>query len=52
MNFIIDFIACLLIIHCVYYKRNDYCKIKLFSKDWFFIILLLVIANILLKVNG
>jgi hypothetical protein len=57
MNNILEFIG-IEILHwfgyfllwtCIFYKRNEESKIKLFSEDWQFLFVLFIIAAVLLN---
>jgi hypothetical protein len=50
MEFILDLIGTYLIYWCIYFKRNEESEIKLLSKDWW-IILVIIIATVLLQIE-
>jgi hypothetical protein len=48
LNFTSDWIGFSIIFFAINYKRNEDCMIKLFTKDWFFLVILIITAAFLL----
>ena len=44
---ILYFIGILLMFQTVFYKREEYCKLTTFSKDWWIVIILFLIGFLL-----
>lgn len=51
MEFLLNFIGAFLIWTCIDWKRDIRCELKLFSKDWWFVCIILIIATTLLKIK-
>jgi hypothetical protein len=49
MELILNLIGGFLIWNSIYWNRNEDSKIKIYSKDWWFILISLTISFILLK---
>jgi hypothetical protein len=51
MDFLLNFISAFIIWICIDWKRNEECKIKIFSKDWCFLLITVTAAFVILKIN-
>ena len=48
LNFTSDLIGFIMIWQAINHKRNEDCMIKLFTKDWFFLVILVITASFFL----
>jgi hypothetical protein len=51
MEYILNTIGVFLIWICVDFKRNEESEIKPFSKDWWIVFAMILVANVLLQIE-